>query len=221
MQIGAMYLPVKVLGQDITCLIDTGSTLTVLHPRKYEALPDQEKPARVDGLESGSLRMADGHLMPHQGIVTLPLTLADGFVVEHPVVLADIDVPLILGFDFLQRHQGVLDTVGGTLSVKGTTLQCIPENTMPSVFRIGLLRTVVVPPESEIIVPGQVLGTPAYTQAVIEPMSSFISRQPDILIGRVLADPSAGCVPLRVMNLSSQPVRMHSKTHAATCWPAV
>ena len=44
--------------------------------------------------------MADGRLMPHQGIVTLPLTLADGFVVEHPVVLADIDVPLILGFDF-------------------------------------------------------------------------------------------------------------------------
>ena len=36
----------------------------------------------------------------------------------------------------------------------------------------------------------------------------------------MLADPSAGCVPLRV-NLSSQPVWMHSKTHAATCWPAV
>lgn len=216
--ISGLYLPVEIYGLNVDCLIDSGSTLSVMHPRKFEALSLKERPPilKVDG----NLRMADGGLISQLGYVTVPLTMSNGLTLKQQVVLADVEAPVILGFDFLQNHNCVLDAAQGTLSVDGEMLTCTPENKMSLVFRVALAETVIVPPESEMILPGNIQGNPCYTCAVIEPNSSFVSKHKDILVGRTLVDSNVERVPLRVVNLSTKPVQLYQNTSLANCQPS-
>ena len=56
---------------EIKCLVDTGATISILHPDKYYAIPKQNRPS----LEPYTLklRMGDGALIPTLGCAVIPL----------------------------------------------------------------------------------------------------------------------------------------------------
>ena len=68
MKHGSLYLKMDIHGIFINCLVDTGSTLTILHSRKYF-----------------------------------------GKSFKQRFIVADIDVPAVLGYDFLHLHDCKID----------------------------------------------------------------------------------------------------------------
>lgn len=77
---------------------------------------------------------------------------------------------------------------------------------------------VVVPPGTEIIVPGRPMGHISKSPNVLEPTQHFVEKQ-GLLIARSLVDPAKGVVPLRVLNLQNEPCKIYKNTIAATCEP--
>ena len=160
----SLYLPVSLEGMPVQCLVDSGSTLSVLHSNCYHSIPKQKQPKL--SCSAGMLCMADGGLVPSNGEAIFTLDLGSNTVCHHMVV-ADIDTPGILGMDFLKSHDSVLDAKRATLSDDGHQHKCVASRDMTAVFRVTVGETVTVAPGYEMIVPGQVQGSPGYTTALV------------------------------------------------------
>ena len=105
------YVPVAVEGVPCSALVDTGSSVTVLRP---DVCPEWIRLEPTDV----QLRTATGGLAPMKGTGLLTLTLG-GNDVRHPVWIAAMQDPCILGCDFLKATGCRLDLDGGTVSFRG------------------------------------------------------------------------------------------------------
>jgi hypothetical protein len=97
----------------------------------------------------------------------------DDFCFE--VVLVDISTDGILGLDFLKRNKCLVDISSVKMYVEGTVPELQLEGHL-GFFRVSLKETISIPPQSEIICPGQLLA-PADVifqgSLVIEGVKSF------------------------------------------------
>ena len=95
-------LPLKITVNSIliNCLVDTGSTLTVLHSRKYLEIPEEQRPTLLQS--KVRLKMANGELVQTAGQADFYITV-NGKSLKQRFVVADIDVPAVLGYDFYMQ----------------------------------------------------------------------------------------------------------------------
>ncbi|KAJ8413751.1 hypothetical protein AAFF_G00082580 [Aldrovandia affinis] len=105
------HVPVTVEGVPCSALVDMGSTVTLVGP---DLVPGwtQFEPTTVQ------LRTVTGKLAPMKGRGVLILTIG-GRTVHHPVWLAAVQDPCILGLDFLRATGCQLDLEKGTLRFQG------------------------------------------------------------------------------------------------------
>ena len=106
-----LFVGASILGTTINCLIDSGSTITVIHPSQYYQIPTKARPVLQPDEEN--LRMADGSVVSTYGTVTLPI-LIQGIEYLHPMTVAEVEAPAVLGYDFLHRFKGKIDFEAGT-----------------------------------------------------------------------------------------------------------
>ena len=101
------HVPGTVEGVPCTALVDTGSTVTLVRP---DVVPGwtQLEPTTVQ------LRTVTGGLAPMKGRGEMTLTVG-GEAVRHPVWVASVQDPCILGLDFLKATGCQLDLGRGTL----------------------------------------------------------------------------------------------------------
>ncbi|MES9883150.1 MAG: reverse transcriptase domain-containing protein, partial [Sedimenticola sp.] len=87
-------------------------------------------------------------------------------------------------------------------------------------FRITIESTVAIPPGAEMIVGAQVQARPeelAYMkEAIVESIPSGTLAMNGVLVARSLVDARHGCVPLRLINLTSKTQTLYKETLAAT-----
>lgn len=210
----ALYLEAQIGDIDINCLIDTGSTLSVIHPKKYYAIPEKMRPNLSKS--TAHLCMADGSEVESLGFADFHLSI-DGIFVKQQMVVAKIDAPLILGYDFLHSNNCQLDLGNGGLILQGRQLHCQKESQMPSIFRVFIKDNVVVPAESEIILPCYVDPLCYATKNVlVEPGKSRLLEE-GIIIARAVVDLSVDEFPLRVANMNTEPKTLYKGTCAAVC----
>lgn len=81
----------------INSIIDTGSSITVIHPKKYYEIDRCMRPKLEPNYSN--LRMANGDLVVPEGQTVLQFKIK-GEIIEHRTIVADIDAQMILGFDF-------------------------------------------------------------------------------------------------------------------------
>jgi transposase InsO family protein/predicted aspartyl protease len=208
-----LYLPVNIGGVDINCLIDTGSTITVLHPRKYEAMSEDSRPPLED--EVVKLRMADGGLVVPLGSALFKVRI-QGRVYEQRIIVAEVEAPVVLGYDFLHKYDCQLDMGRGVLKLGGRTIQCERESQMPSIFKITVKQTVMIPGASEMVLQAEVQGAPKGCSEVLVDTTSRSLRKMGLLVANSVVDPSQGLVAIRVVNLHSEPQTLYKRTCAAT-----
>ena len=108
------------------------------------------------------------------------------------MVIADIDISGVLGYDFLYENAASIISQDGSLVLNGDMIQCELESELPSVFRVTLSEIVMIPPNSEIIVQGKINDKlNNLTHAKVEPTSSQLSNR-GILIAKPLVDVHTG-----------------------------
>ena len=135
------------------------------------------------------------------------------------MVIADLDISGVLGYDFLYENAVSINIRDGSLALNGDMIQCELESELPSVFRVTLSETVTIPPNSEIIVQGKINDkSNNLTHAIVEPTSSQLSNR-GILIAKTLVDIHTRELPLRLVNTSNDSQKIYSGTLAAKCEP--
>ena len=102
------------------------------------------------------------------------------------------------------------------LKVKGQEIPCYMSNgSQPVCCRVALVETVKIPPESEVIVSGKPLDNLDRGRiGLVEPSRKFVENT-GLLVAKVLVDPKKGNIPLRLANLSKEPVAVHRGTVTA------
>ncbi|KAL3852143.1 hypothetical protein ACJMK2_015821 [Sinanodonta woodiana] len=140
--------------------------------------------------------------------VTLPLKII-GEVFNHKLVIADIQVPIVLGYDFLFEYECKIDVAESKLFIGGSSVQCLLESDLPRVCRISTMESAIVPAGTEMIVQARVDGKLGYsTMAVIE-AANFKLSEKGVFVARSVVDPSSGKVPSPVVNIYDHFCRMY------------
>ena len=209
-----LYVMLKVHDMQSTCLIDSGSTLSVISKNKYQSLP-RKPPVQHRAI---NIRMANGALSETLGEVELKLQLKPGLAVWQKFVVAEIDSPVLIGCDFLKQHDCILDVGKQTLRVGQHVLRCELESELPSVFRIAIAESVTIPPRSEVIVLGRLDYAGSTSPLLMEGRES-LSEKKQLQVAAALVNPNDGFVPVRILNMDDVPKKIHEATIAATCQP--
>lgn len=211
---GNMYVIVKIDSEEVWGLIDPGSTISVCHPSVYRNISSANRP--VVRAHNGQIRVADGGLVNVQGRVNLTMILGNCKDFHMDFAIADVDAPIVLGLDFLRQNRGVLDVCNETLSLDGCNFPCVTDDEFPSVFRVTAAETVIVPPNSEMVLPGKMADKPNFVTGLFEANSSFVEKKP-LFLAKMVAHTSTGRVPLRVINPTDEPQVIYKGQVAAMC----
>ena len=205
-------------GKPLAFLVDTGSCCTILSKAVFERWPPETRPTLTP--VNLYLVTATGESSPFLGKAKIEITLGSQKLL-HDVLLADIKNDGILGMDFLTKHCCDMFLSRNHLLLNGEKIACFRSSVdaIPTCSRIAILDTVEVPPECEIIVKGRPLDrVDSNSTGVVEATESFIGRS-GLLIAKALVCPEFGTIPLRIMNLSDEPLRLYKNTVAALYEP--
>ena len=96
----------------------------------------------------------------------------DGTEILHSMIIADIEAPVILGYDFMYDHNCSLDICNASLKIGEAQIQCNREGQEDYVFRIRLESDVTVPPGCEMMVRGKVDAKNSIFHKSLKPLSS-------------------------------------------------
>ncbi|VDI27014.1 Hypothetical predicted protein [Mytilus galloprovincialis] len=106
------------------------------------------------------------------GHVDLPITIGNYTIIQKFTV-AEIDVPAVIGYDFLHKNNCTIDMGKGVLLLKDSKIDCIKESQMSSTFKIKLSDKLTIPPNTEVIISGIVEGdSSSIMNAIVEPIPS-------------------------------------------------
>lgn len=212
---GSLYMPLEVNGVSVTALVDSGSTISVIHPVVFVKIA-RGGDVTLNGQE-GKLRLADGSLASTLGNVQLKIRVGTSELpLEHEMVVAPVEAPVVLGLDFLRAHGCILDLKKTTLTLGDRVHPCQAIQDMPSVFRIAVTETVIIPPLSEMMVPGELQGSPHFTQAIVQARDYPLCNG-NIAMAKQVVYPAQNHLPLRIANLSSEPQTLYKGMKVATC----
>ena len=209
-----LYLDLKVENLSLLGLIDTGSTVSIIHTEKFDLLPmsirETVSPTRC------VLRMADGGPVGCKGTTFLPLSIG-GKVYNQQVLIADIEAPFVVGYDFLYDKQCSLDISKGQLLFPDQTIDCKLESEMPRVFKIALSETVEIPANSEMITSGIFSeNTPHFSTAMVDEYTNKLAEK-GIFVAKSVIDTYNQVIPLRLLNLNDFPTKLYKNETAALC----
>ena len=162
------------------------------------------------------LRMADGGPVGCKGTTFLPLCIGSK-VYHQQVLIADIEAPFVLGYDFLYDKQCSLDISKGQLLFPDQTIDCKLESEMPRVFKIALGETVEIPANSEMIASGIFSeNTPHFSTAMVEEYTNKLGEK-GIFVAKSVIDTYNQVIPLRLLNLNDFPTKLYKNETAAVC----
>ncbi|CAG2186669.1 unnamed protein product [Mytilus edulis] len=159
--------------------------------------------------------MADGHNVRPLGTVKLPL-LIDNQYIYQIFVIADIDIPIVLGYDFMYNNQCVIDVPNKNILLNSQTVDCHLESQIPSLFKISIDEQVTIPPNSETIIHALPNEKLPYGTTMILDNTSQSFKNKGVLIAKSICTFKGDNLPLRVMNLTDLPQTLYKNTCAGT-----
>ena len=203
-------------GVKVSCLIDTGSTRTILRKSIFDQIPLQHKNRlpRMNVSEL-SLELADGQPLNCYAHVIMPLKIGN-VLVNHPVLVSDIADQAILGLDFLKAHNCQIDVSIHEFNILGKRIQCSGLGDSHLVRRITLDKNHEIGPECQILVWTETGLFPEY--CLVQPLPSFEDRY-SIKVAACLARGQHGRVPVRLLNTGKIPIKLYKGTVIAILEP--
>ena len=84
------------------------------------------------------LRMADGGRLPVIGKVNLTLDFGQGVSIKQDLIVAEVEAPLVLGYDFQFVNKCLVDVGHTCIYIQEQRFNCLLESRMHSIFPIAL-----------------------------------------------------------------------------------
>ena len=160
------------------------------------------------------MRMADGSELRILGTINLPLFI-DNQVIHQLMLVADVEIPVVLVFDNMNKNKCVIDVSSHTMQLNNQCIPCQLEGQVPSLFRITVRENVTIPSQSEMIIPAKSVGTIlSGTNFAIDSTTDTLKNK-GILVAKSLCSLANDVVPLRLINVSDKPQTIYKNTCAA------
>ena len=207
-----MFLKAKVNGVIANLLIDTGATVTIINTKLFKQMPDVSlSPSQRDILT------ANGESLQVEGRAVVDIQF-ENFQCSNIAVIANINVDGILGLDFMRSQSATIDIERNIVKVQGHELG-VQMLGQIGCYRVSVSETVTLPPRTESIIDGKVEDNVpvSFEVGLVEPTDDF--RKADkALVGRALVS-NSNRIPLRLMNVSSEPKILYQGTIIAKVSP--
>jgi predicted aspartyl protease len=115
-------MTVKIYDTILEALVDTGSTCTIIQPSLYSKLAQKYNlSSKEDG--HSNLKSADGKPIQTDGIIDLDILIGQ-HKYRQKTVIADVEVPMVIGLDFLHENKAQLDIIGPSILLQGEKVIC-------------------------------------------------------------------------------------------------
>ena len=193
-------------GQIHKLLVDTGSSSSLLSENMVEQLfgPVSElQPVE----KSNKLTTADGAPLDIKGKMILEFSLGD-LMFHHEFYVANIDLPGILGLDFLEQFDITIKVSSASLQIGDRCIDLEREDSVQCA-RVKFSKKVVIPPETEMVVKAYAKGEIAQDcEVMVEPFKN-LSRK-GLLVSNSVVQPNK--ILLSVLNVTKKPI--HVKQHS-------
>lgn len=202
------YIRGIVEGTDMHILLDTGSSISCISESVRMSLPSlNRRPLKKNLILSKSVT---GHSLDTLGTVNIALQLGSLNLQHEVQVIRNVGQTILLGWDFLQQHNAVLDLGIGIcrLHSHNLPLLCTTE-LIPGSCSALVAECTTVPPYCEmhcavkLIPPTANLCTPAEYNGLLEPYQMDLDG---IAVARTLARVNEGFTVARVMNPTNSPI---------------
>ena len=195
--------PITVCGRRTQAVVDTGAEVTVINTKFFHSLAEGERPE----LEKPTRKLMfaeEGRTMDATGVAMVQLGLGP-LRVEWPTYIAPINDDMLLGCDFLDTFHVAVDTHRGLL-ISGNYLPCEIIRKKNTAILVAVKEAVDLPPLTEQVVPGEVLGPSCETPvALLEPEVEDGSR---VLVARSLVTPDGGSTAVRLLNPTEEVIHL-------------
>ena len=197
--------PVSIGGMDIWAVVDTGAEVTVMGKKFYESIPDVMRPALRRSCRN-LVVAEEGRELAASGIVEFDITLGEQQF-RWPVYVASIADDLLLGCDIIDDLNLTVNTKSG-LEMNGKWISCDVSRRSEEICRVILKETITIPARCEFFTTGMVknLRQIKTRYAVLEPLVN--DDEAHHVIARVMVDPFAGCIPVRLVNTSDKVLKL-------------
>ena len=190
-------------------LVDTGSVASILSKNVFMTL--KNRPTLVE--TEASLTAANGGSLNILGSVDLRFNLGNSSFCHEFIVAEVDDLNGILGMDFLEQHNVTIQVAQGLLMFADQNHIQLERDYAPLCTRVKLAKKVIIPPDSEVIVPGYAVGVKdTSVNNLVEPFQFLQSK--GLLIARTLVNPEN--IQFSVSNISDRPVRLDKHTTVAS-----
>ena len=192
-----LYIPVNFRGQVLSCLIDTGASLSVLSTRIWEN-SDLCKPVRLHSYDK-AIVTASGNTLDVSGTTTIAVKIGY-FDYRVEGIIADIENDMLMGLDFMKQYNCALDIVNNVLTINEEKLTLNCEGNI-GCHRVVAKEDVNVPAMPEKIIHGKVINLVGQTNDLFQIGQADVVRENVGIVAKALLQGN-DCVPLRIMNVS-------------------
>ena len=197
-------------GFSVSFMPDTGAAVTLLRKDVWDRVKsaqDTLKPwsgPRFVGVEGTPIQI--------HGTTQVPLRLRGQVLPTQMVVADSLRTSAILGLDFLEENQCVIDTGSKTLQFRGrdlsVKLQSARSDGVSASVSVVMPETVLVPPYSKIEVtaePNAPLGSETWL------VEDRLAERSQLVVANALVKPPPGKAPcvLRIINPTAGAITMH------------
>ena len=213
------FLPVTINRRKVDFLIDTGSAYSILRKDIWEQISDNydlhPSPRQLVGVNGNNLDL--------QGICKVPIVIQGKHFTHEMYVIDNITAGAIFGLDFLDSHHCVLDTEKSTLSIGSAGVEVTLEReSTGGVSHASTDQLATLCLSNTLLVPGRSELETLTTSKEILPEGTWLvegkSANSSILVARGVAQSAGGrdSIPIRVVNLSPDPVKLYKGSSIAT-----
>ena len=191
-----------------TLLLDTGAAVTLLQGAMWQRIRTELKP-----WSGTKLIEPDGTAIAVQGTTTVTIMVGEGSFMADVVVVDGLIAEVLLGLDFLEQHNCTIQAGERLLTLNNgkIVISLSGSDTVGKSPRmvVNLLQSVHIPPQSEIEVMAAGCGDVSSGVWIVEPTTN--GKLP-VLVARAVATPRNGCIPVRLLNLSSTSTKVSKGT---------
>ena len=206
--------------QEMSFLVDSGASVSLLPLAWYESMPDEVRPPlrrqHVDVYGGGT-----DHPIHIVGVITVDLTI-NGYKYETNFHVASNEEHGILGTCFLARYDGLINFGRKELMLLGRKVPLYNRNGARLSHRVVSERTMHISPGERFVVTGLVRGRGFVDKQplVVEGAKSVYNRS-GVMVARITAIPHGSHIPLEVVNMSNETQTIYKNQTLGVASPAL